>query len=115
MRIFILILSALLAWSQLSAREVVNINRNWRFFSDSEGSSDHAVVVNLPHSWNTDAYTVKDYWRGECSYSYTPSVLLSVEGTALYQEGPEAVVEGYMRAFDDAMTNADFSAIYKTV
>ena len=29
----------------------------------------------------------------------------------MYQDGPEAVVEGYMKAFDDAMTNSDFSAI----
>ena len=36
---------------------------------------------------------------------------MDVEGTALYQDGPEAVVEGYMKAFDDAMTNSDFSAI----
>lgn len=50
-------------------------------------------------------------YGGDCNYSYTPNVLLSVEGNALYKDGPEAVVEGYMRGFDDAMTNSDFSAI----
>ena len=72
-------------------------------FEDTNG--DIASNANIVVGYHSPTY------GGECSYSYTPSVLLSVEGTALYQEGPEAVVEGYMRAFDDAMTNADFSAI----
>ena len=47
------------------AKEVFKLNRNWDFFSDTEGSSDHAVKVNLPHTWNQDALSgKKDYFRG---------------------------------------------------
>ena len=53
-----------------SAREVININRNWRFFSNVERkTSDGAQVVNLPHSWNNDALSGKaDYFRGVGNY-----------------------------------------------
>ena len=85
MRTFILILTALLAWGQLSAREVVNINRNWRFFSDSEGSSDHAAVVNLPHSWNTDALSgKKDYFRGVGNYMKDINIPAQWEGKRVF-------------------------------
>lgn len=50
-------------------REVFNINRNWRFFSNSEISSDAALHVNLPHIWNHDALSGKrDYFRGIGNY-----------------------------------------------
>lgn len=50
-------------------------------------------------------------YGGECTYSYTPNTLISVDATTLYTDGPEAVVEKYMKNFDDAMTNTDFSYI----
>ena len=51
--ILTLLLGTLLAGSALQARarEVININRNWRFFSNSH-TSDNASMVNLPHTWN---------------------------------------------------------------
>ena len=53
-RIWILIAGVFML-TQLSARDVININRDWRFFSHTEGSSDRAQGVNLPHMWNNDA------------------------------------------------------------
>lgn len=50
-------------------------------------------------------------YGGECEYVYTPNTLLSVDADVLYTDGPEAVVEKYMKNFDDAMTNMDFSYI----
>lgn len=49
--ILTLLLGTLLAGSALQARarEVININRNWRFFSNSH-TSDNATMVNLPHT-----------------------------------------------------------------
>lgn len=60
-----LLLAALLGGSlQTQAREVININRNWRFFSNSH-TSDNATAVNLPHTWNRDAIGGhSDYYRG---------------------------------------------------
>ncbi len=53
----------------LVAREVHNINRGWKFFSNSAVSSDGALTVNLPHMWNNDALSGKrDYFRGIGNY-----------------------------------------------
>lgn len=48
---------------------------------------------------------------GETAYSYTPNILLSVDGAAMYTDGPEAVVEGYIKGWDDAISQSDFSYI----
>ncbi len=64
----------------------------------------------------TDTSNIETGYRsveygGECQYTYTPNILLSVDGNSIYQDGPEAVVEKYMQGFDDAVTNSDFSYI----
>ncbi|WP_419489948.1 glycoside hydrolase family 2 protein [Alistipes sp.] len=67
-RIWILIAGVFML-TQLSARDVININRDWRFFSHTEGSSDRAQGVNLPHMWNNDALSGRnDYFRGVGNY-----------------------------------------------
>lgn len=49
--------------------EIVNINRDWRFFSNIDKSSDEAALVTLPHTWNSDALMGKsDYFRGIGNY-----------------------------------------------
>lgn len=55
-------------------------------------------------------YHSKEY-GGETAYRYTPNILNSIDGKTLYTSGPEAVVEGYLKGFPDAMTNQDFSYI----
>ena len=55
-------------------------------------------------------YSSPEY-TGECIYSYVPNTLLSVDADAFYTTGPEAVVEQYLKNFDDAMNYADFSYI----
>lgn len=57
------------AFSARAEREIFSLNGAWEFRKGDAA----AELVNLPHSWNTDAYTVKDYWRGECSYSRSPA------------------------------------------
>ncbi len=50
-------------------REIVNINRDWKFFSNTETDSDGATTVNLPHTWNHDALGGnKNYFRGIGNY-----------------------------------------------
>lgn len=64
-----IVLALCLAFAQLSAKEIININRDWRFFGSSEGSSDRARNVNLPHTWNNDALSGRDdYFRGAGNY-----------------------------------------------
>ena len=50
-------------------------------------------------------------YGGECAYKYVPNILLSVDASTYYTDGPEAVVERYLHNFDDAMSNEDFSYI----
>jgi beta-galactosidase len=45
----------------------MTINSAWQFYKIGEEAS--AVPVHLPHTWNTDAYVVKDYWKGEAWYT----------------------------------------------
>ena len=54
-------------------------------------------------------------YAGMCEYAYTPNTLRSVEASVLYKDGPEAVVEGYMKNFDDAMNHHDYSYIEKYI
>lgn len=51
------------------------INDNWSFsvtneqnYSGKDLNDQQWQVVNLPHTWNTDAYNKKDYFRGSCWY-----------------------------------------------
>lgn len=50
-------------------------------------------------------------YGGEENYAYTPKILMSVKGSTIYDDGPEAVVEAYMKNYADAMTESDFSYI----
>lgn len=55
-------------------------------------------------------YAGSDY-TGSCDYSYTPNVLNNVQGKGLYQNGPEATVEGYLKNWAPAISNKDYSKI----
>ena len=64
--ILVLLLSCSLS---VSAREVYNLNRDWKFFTNNDLSSDASAQVNLPHTWNNDALSGKsDYFRGVGNY-----------------------------------------------
>ena len=73
-------------------------------FEDSTGATvkDTAQIEAGYHSLE---------YGGKCSYSYTPNVLLNPNSTSIYQDGPEAVVERYLKNFPQAVTNSDFSLI----
>lgn len=70
MRRAIILVLTVFCVAQLSARDVININRDWKFFSSNEGSGDLARTVNLPHTWNTDALAGnRFYFRGVGNYT----------------------------------------------
>lgn len=59
-------LFALLLTASVSAKEVYNINRDWKFFTYNENA---AVNINLPHMWNNDVLSGRaDYYRGIGNY-----------------------------------------------
>ncbi len=65
-KILFLLMLSLAAASGLGAREVHNLNDNWRFFSNED---DREQNVNLPHMWNFDALGGEQgYYRGLCNY-----------------------------------------------
>ncbi len=56
-------------------RESKTINDGWKFLkgeattaSDSLYNDSNWETVHIPHTWNTDAYTDKDYYKGICWY-----------------------------------------------
>ncbi|MCI8326604.1 MAG: VWA domain-containing protein [Lachnospiraceae bacterium] len=73
-------------------------------FEDSTGAK-MTDIANIEAGYHSVEY------GGKCTYSYTPNILLSVSGDNIYKDGPEAVVEKYLRGYDDAITKSDFSYI----
>lgn len=50
------------------SRNVININKNWRFSQENDIAYT-STVVNLPHTYNIDALSGKrDYYRGMANY-----------------------------------------------
>ena len=67
----IIIFSILAPSSLYAQREIQTINDSWKFRKgectaalDSTFKDDEWEDIHLPHTWNTDAYTEKDYYRG---------------------------------------------------
>ncbi len=54
MKRYLVLLAALAGCLAVRGREVIPLNEGWRFYYQSEKSSDNARTVTLPHSWNTD-------------------------------------------------------------
>lgn len=67
------ILTVLLFATTLGTNAQKTINDSWTF----EGQP-----VNIPHTWNTDAYTVKDYSKG--AYTYERAIFLKKDGKRKY-------------------------------
>ena len=82
------ILSALLLFltsGLLMGREVVNLNRAWRFTPGWEVRHNVSTEVNLPHTWNTDALCGKpDYYRGIGNYEKTLDIPEQWKGKKIY-------------------------------
>ncbi|GHT39827.1 beta-galactosidase [Bacteroidia bacterium] len=70
---------------QASAREVVNLNRSWKFTPGYEVRKNVFTEVNLPHTWNLDALSGKaDYERGLMNYEKSIDIPAAWEGKTLY-------------------------------
>lgn len=60
-------------------RSVHSLNDGWTF--TSRGVSE---AVHLPHSWSVDAYSVRDYFRGEGIYERELAIPDSLRGSRFY-------------------------------
>ena len=94
-RHIVLLLSLVLS-TGASAREVVTINRDWKFFTNNETSSDKSMLVDLPHTWNNDALSGRrDYFRGIGNYLKSVDVPASWQGSRVFLlvEGSSTVTD----------------------
>ncbi|MBQ8521834.1 MAG: DUF4982 domain-containing protein [Bacteroides sp.] len=61
----------LFPYSAGAQREAFTINHGWKFLkeecnkaADADFDDSRWTDIHLPHTWNTDAYTEKDYYKG---------------------------------------------------
>ncbi len=62
MRHILFLLITLVGVFPISAREVYNLDREWRFFFASEQSADEARIVTIPHTWSGEQ-SIANYAR----------------------------------------------------
>lgn len=65
-------------------REVIPFNEGWRFYYQSEKSSDNARTVTLPHSWNTDPAAGQSFVETTGCYLNTLHVPAAWAGRRLF-------------------------------
>jgi len=71
---FLIITGILFVFSELNARQIIQINDDWEFiktdFEKDLASSDHSwQSVNIPHTWNNlDAQSGEGFYRGTSWY-----------------------------------------------
>lgn len=84
MKYFFLILLGCLTLSGW-CREVISLNRSWRFTPGYETAKRVYTEITLPHTWNHDALTGKaDYYRGLGNYERELLVPEAWKGKKLY-------------------------------
>ncbi len=55
----------------IAQREMSTINSGWTFAKGERPDKSEYMPVAIPHTWNTDAYTIKKYDRGIAWYQKT--------------------------------------------
>lgn len=79
-----LLLAALCSTAALQAREVIPLNEGWRFYFQSENTSDNARTVTLPHSWNTDPTAGQNFVETTGCYLNTLRIPAAWSGQRLF-------------------------------
>ena len=64
-----------------TAREAFTINDGWRFTFAGDTA---ATQVHLPHSWNGDAYSTRNYRRGAATYEKDLRIPARLAGERIY-------------------------------
>lgn len=83
-RVWLLGTALLCGMAALQAREVIPLNEGWRFYYQSENTSDNARTVTLPHSWNTDPMAGQSFLETTGCYLNTLRIPLSWSGQRLF-------------------------------
>lgn len=107
MKRYTLTLLLLAACTIARAREVFPLNEGWRFFFQSENTSDNARHVTLPHSWNTDPMT-EGYFL-ETTGNYLNSIFIPAEWA-----GKRLFVKFYgVQSVADLFVNGAYSGTHR--
>lgn len=61
--------------------ERMSINDGWKF---RIGADTASTAVHLPHSWNSDAYTTRNYYRGDGTYTRRLTIPEKFNGKQIY-------------------------------
>lgn len=70
---------------QVWGREVISLNRSWKFTPGYETKKNTFTEVNLPHTWNQDALTAKiNYYRGLGNYEKDIDIPANWQGKCVY-------------------------------
>lgn len=88
--------------SVLAQRDTRTLNDGWRFYKgecsnafSTDFKDNHWETVNLPHTWNADAYTIQNYYMGTGWYRRSLSlpsawkdkqVFLKLDGASKFAE-----------------------------
>ena len=84
-RFLILVIAVVGTFASVSAREIYSLNSGWKFFYKEENSSDNALEVTLPHTWNVDAFVGKGtYLQTAANYQRTLFVPSEWRGKRLF-------------------------------
>ena len=84
-RFLILVIAVVGAFVSVSAREIYSLNSGWKFFYKEENSSDNALEVTIPHTWNVDAFVGKGtYLQTAANYQRTLFVPSEWRGKRLF-------------------------------
>ena len=85
------VLSLFTLFPTYAQRQSQTINDSWKFLREEcpaaadSAFDDHSWTdIHLPHTWNTDAYTEKDYYRGTGWYRRTLRLPQEWQGKQLF-------------------------------
>lgn len=85
------VLSLFTLFPAYAQRQSQTINDSWKFLrkecpaaADSAFDDHNWADIHLPHTWNTDAYTEKDYYRGTGWYRRTLRLPQEWQGKQLF-------------------------------
>lgn len=78
-----LLITPFLALQAWAGTERITINNGW-LFSYGSGSDARWEKVNLPHCWNQDAYSVKEYYQGTCHYRRQLAIPQHMQGKRIF-------------------------------
>ena len=85
--------------ASVSAREIYSLNSGWKFFYKDENSSDNAREVEVPHTWNVDAFVGNGtYNQTAANYQRTLFVPSEWQGKRLFLrfQGVQSVADVFV-------------------